>query len=235
MAEKPDDLQPAIDEAEPELTKIRDDMADTRASLSDKVGTLEDQVLASVETAQNAIEQTVASVKDNVNEIVASVQHTFDVKDHIRQRPWMMMGIATAAGIGLGYLTGPRSPPPAEVPLPSRKSGNGRSHVNGPRLASSEELEAPSSSGLGRLLNPLKEEIGMLERLGLGAGMGVLRDLLQEAFPSVAPKLGDILDRMTTKLGGQAMEGPVLKHKPAAPNAPSSNWESNRQWRQFSE
>lgn len=111
-----------MDRESPEV--IEREMEHTRKSLTDKVAALETQVVGTIQTATNAVQDTVQSVKsaveetvqavkgtvtdvkDTVQESVSSVQegvmHTFDVRRHVDENPWTMVGGAAVAG----FLTG---------------------------------------------------------------------------------------------------------------------------------
>src|SRR4051812_17988281 len=88
-----------------EAERIRQQMNETRADLTEKLEVLEQQVVGTVET-----------VKESVN----TVQHVFDLKYQMQERPWAIMAGAAAVGLLVGYSTGRH--------VPRRDRGNG--HVS---------------------------------------------------------------------------------------------------------
>src|SRR5262245_26899763 len=85
-------------------------MADTRESLTEKVSLLEHQMVDKLQSATEAVQETVHSVKSAVEETVACVTGTvknsvegvteaLDVRKRVQETPWLMVGGATAAGL----------------------------------------------------------------------------------------------------------------------------------------
>src|SRR5438270_4131823 len=101
-------------------------MHETRQSLADKVAALENQVVGTVQSAASAVQDTVESVKSAVQDTVCSVKETvgdvkdtvqdsvssvsegvmsaFDIRRHVDENPWLMLGGAAAAGFVTGLL-----------------------------------------------------------------------------------------------------------------------------------
>jgi ElaB/YqjD/DUF883 family membrane-anchored ribosome-binding protein len=85
------------------------------SSLTDKLEMLEQKVTDGVEGATTAVTDTVATVKaamgdtmdalkGAVHDSLGSVLHVFDVRDHVRQHPWLMLGGAAVVGYLLANL-----------------------------------------------------------------------------------------------------------------------------------
>jgi len=109
---------------------IEQQMEETRSSLTEKVAALETQVVGTVQTAtqavqdtvstvKSAVQETVSAVKDSVQESVAAVKdtvqgsvdavkenvkETFDMKRHVQENPYLMIGGAAVAGLITGLL-----------------------------------------------------------------------------------------------------------------------------------
>jgi ElaB/YqjD/DUF883 family membrane-anchored ribosome-binding protein len=126
-----------MDSESPEV--IEQQMEETRQSLTDKVAALETQVVGTVQTAtqavqdtvetvKSAVQETVTTVKDTVQESVSAVtdgvKETFDVKHHVQENPYLMVGGAVVAGLITGLLvfrkegseSGEGVPPPSYPP-----------------------------------------------------------------------------------------------------------------------
>jgi ElaB/YqjD/DUF883 family membrane-anchored ribosome-binding protein len=106
-----------MDSESPEV--IEQQMEETRSSLTEKVAALESQVVGTVQTAtqavqdtvdtvKSAVQDTVSSVRDSVQESVEAVKEnvreTFDVKRHVQENPYLMVGGAMVAGLITGLL-----------------------------------------------------------------------------------------------------------------------------------
>jgi ElaB/YqjD/DUF883 family membrane-anchored ribosome-binding protein len=105
-------------------------MAETRQSLTEKVNALEDSVLGTMQTATTAVQDTVDSVRSAVEGTVETVrrqfQSAFDVRRHVRQRPWIMVAGASVAGFLTGIVFQSRRRP-ATAPAPTVRPSVGLS------------------------------------------------------------------------------------------------------------
>jgi ElaB/YqjD/DUF883 family membrane-anchored ribosome-binding protein len=205
------------EEMTPEEQKIREQMEQTRSSLSEKLETLEQQVVQTVqgatcavsETVENvkeAVQDTVQTVKGTVENTVESVRSTFDFSRHVDEHPWACMGGAAAAGFITSYVFGGSD---KSRPAPARSR---RESWTGPaderRPAEERRTSAASDSGFQRLFG---DEIGKLRGIALGTLFGVVRDLVSEMVPrQIEPQVTDLINRVTSKLGGEPVEGHLI-------------------------
>jgi len=212
---------------------IRQQMQETRTALTEKLEALEQQVVETMQGAKDAVTETVDSVreavhdtvdtvKDSMQDTVESVKEAFDLERQVERHPWAMVG----GSVALGYLSGClynrvaecegpsfAHKPEAAAPTPSFTHRNGGSFQssggNGVGTEASRPAEGPSL--LTNLAGTFHSEIGMLKSLAIGAAMGLVRDLVaQRVPPQLSGQLTEVIDSMTTKLGGQPVRGPVL-------------------------
>jgi ElaB/YqjD/DUF883 family membrane-anchored ribosome-binding protein len=167
--------------------EIRQQMDETMAGLTGKIGELEHQVSATVRT-----------VKDSVN----TVRDTFDVKLHVRRRPWTFLAGATALGF-LGGLSSSRH-------RTRRYAGNGRSdstpvaHVepgehpftrasNGTEGADLTRHRAVAAPGwLANLGVTFQPEIAELKGIFLGSLLELVRETVtKQVSKSMARPVSD--------------------------------------------
>jgi ElaB/YqjD/DUF883 family membrane-anchored ribosome-binding protein len=94
------DTEPVVAEQVPDT--LRQNIDSTRSDLTDKLEALEDRVMGTVQTAQDTVDDSIQMAKDTV----ASVKRTFDIKHHVDQHPWLMLGGSVVAGLALGTLFG---------------------------------------------------------------------------------------------------------------------------------
>ena len=81
---------------DPKPDVIRRQIDETRESLADKLETLEDQVKHTVASVTEAVEHTVDSVKSTARETVETVKRTFDIPYQVRRHPYALTGAVFA-------------------------------------------------------------------------------------------------------------------------------------------
>jgi ElaB/YqjD/DUF883 family membrane-anchored ribosome-binding protein len=206
---------------ETEALVIRQQMEETRTSLQDKLETLEQQVKdtvqgaaeaanETVQTVKEAVQDTVDTMRDTVEDTVTSVKDTFDLHKQVAAHPWaMFLGAAVVGYVGTRMLSGggTASPPPPAVSGPKTMAGGYRPNGAGATPAS------PQSSGfLARLAEHYKDELNKVQSLAVGVAAGILREMLtSSAPPALVDQIKDIVDGVTSKLGGKPVQGPIFK------------------------
>jgi ElaB/YqjD/DUF883 family membrane-anchored ribosome-binding protein len=191
---------------EQSAAEMREEIDCTRSDLADKLEALEDQVMGTVQSAQNTVEDSIQIAKDTV----ATVKHTFDFKHHVEQHPWAMVGGCMLGGLALGALFQGLSRRPrqtsdrlagkepafsASPAVPAAQRGNG-SYAAAPQYQS----PPPSRPGLFELFH---DEIAKVKAMAIGYAMGLARDAIKEAAPEWLPQIDDVMNSVTTKLGGE--------------------------------
>src|ERR1051325_11639391 len=221
---------------ENESEVIRQQMDETRAALTDKIETLEHQVVDTVQAASTAVSETVGSVKeivhdslqtvkDSVHDTVESVKDTFDLPSQVDRRPWTMFAGATALGYLGGYLlsgTKERECRESEkrdslalaIKARAAMSGNGAAKARDAATSATahEPAAAPEKpTWLAGVGDTFHDEISQLEKLAVGTLLGLIRDIVTKAVPeNMERQVGDIVDGVTIKLGGQPLDGRIL-------------------------
>jgi hypothetical protein len=212
----------------------REQMDKTRASLSEKMETLEQHVVHSVQGATHAVQETVANVKDAVHDTVASVKDTLDLPLQVKRHPWGMMGGSFALGYLGGYLllrrgsVGGRSqgwspPAPSDRPRLIKQENGAAKGYRSPNATSSpepvqEHSKARSEPGwLSVVNNQFGTEITKVKGMAIGTILSVARDLILQSAPEqMKGELAKVIDSITVKLGGEPIQGPVLKNSGCA-------------------
>jgi ElaB/YqjD/DUF883 family membrane-anchored ribosome-binding protein len=211
---------------------IRHQMDETRTHLSEKLEALEQRVVNTVHEAsasvnetigsvKEAVQDTVQTVKDSVHDTVDSVKDTFDVRRQVEARPWTMMAGATALGFLGGYLlTRSRSEERhARSGYQPLVSGNGGYAPPPPITGMAPAAAAPKESGglLATLSKTFEPELKELKGLAVGALLGVVRDVVSDSIPpTMEGKVEEIINGVTTRLGGKPIAGRILPRKPPA-------------------
>jgi ElaB/YqjD/DUF883 family membrane-anchored ribosome-binding protein len=215
---------------EPEV--IRQQIEETRSSLTQKLETLEHEVKETVTGAKEAVtdtveavketvESTVENVKETVAETVCTVKRTFDLRYQVDQHPWGMMGGSFAAGLIAGMVI------PTPVGRRAHEAGDLARDLATSRSADtyrpmeSAVSEPPRRNGkaesrepglLSTLAEKFEPELNQLKGLAIGTTLSFLRDLLTQSMEArMATQVRGVIDSITTKLGGQPIEGPVLE------------------------
>lgn len=206
----------------PEVIRLQ--MEETRASLTEKLETLEHQVSETVHDARAAVTDTVATVKEAVHETVETVKETFDINRQMERHPWAMLGGSIALGfLGTRLLERLDPDPPysgnghgpdgsgrdwprdfARETYPDRRITNG--------AAPAHDAHPDSDDDGPSLLKQFEPEIAKLKGMAVGAFMGVMRDMISGSIPDpLKPQVTDVINNLTTKLGGEPVRGQLLK------------------------
>jgi ElaB/YqjD/DUF883 family membrane-anchored ribosome-binding protein len=213
---------------------IRQQMEQTRASLADKLETLENQVVHTVQEATEAVHDTVTNIKEAANETVSQVKDTmhetmqnvreaFDIPLQVQRHPWAMM----AASVGVGYLGGTllahahggdrQMRRLTQQHWTGTEADHGRSRMDAAELPATSrpmtmtEPLRSSGSWLDSLARSFAPELNKLKGLAVGAMVAVARDLVTPNLPpQLQPQVQQMFDDVNTRLGGQAIQGPIL-------------------------
>jgi ElaB/YqjD/DUF883 family membrane-anchored ribosome-binding protein len=232
------DKEPDVAElAKQDPEVIRSQIEETRSSLTEKLETLEQEVketvveaktavTETVETVKETVENTVEAVKDTVHGTVETVKHTFDLRCHVERHPWGMMGGSLLAGFVVGSLVRPprfggMGPPMRGRDRASFLRSSSAAETDGfrepsrPAESVSRPEAAPKASErslLSSLNDTFGKEINTLKSMAIGAALGLLRDAVTPSLPpTLMPRVREVFDSITTKLGGEPIQGPLLQ------------------------
>jgi len=191
----------------PEADVIRKQIDETRAALQAKLAALEQQVRGKVSSVAAQVQHTQAAFQ----ETAASLRRSFDLRYQMNERPWALLGGSFLFGAVTGYVLSGRQPVAARSSSPISRGGV--AYRGEPEQASSVEALASSSgvSLFSRLAEPFAPELAKVRGLAVGVLMGAIRDVVKDSIPpTLAPHLEEILNNITTKMGGTLMPEPVL-------------------------
>lgn len=229
---------------------IKKQMDDTRSSLADKIEALEDQVTDTVKEATNEVTDTVHSVTDAVTEVTDTVKETvddvshtvseavqdathsiaklFDITGHVRRHPWAGLGGAVFAGFLVGRLIpSRRSESAPEAPSPSSFSTASDRISSFGQTSPTTAAEKPKDDGPQGWF---WEELGRLKGLAVSSVMGLVRDLAAHSLPAaIGKKVATEVNRMTSNLGGEPIEEPILAADPDSSSPASSDQNGRKQ------
>jgi ElaB/YqjD/DUF883 family membrane-anchored ribosome-binding protein len=233
-------------------------MEETRTALTEKLETLEQQVVTTVHDATSAVADTVEAVKEavhdsvekvkgSVEETVETVRETLDIRCQVERRPWTMV----AGSVLLGYVAGSLMDRAEQERLRLIRRGQllaepGRPGREGPRLESPSRFdltepaakpngahaatpESTVSHWLGDVGNTFEKEITKVKGLAIGTMIGVVRDLIAPSVPEqLRPELADVMNSITTKLGGKPIHGPILPEPGPGRSRPQGEGQAQR-------
>jgi ElaB/YqjD/DUF883 family membrane-anchored ribosome-binding protein len=185
---------------------MRTEIDCTRSDLADKLEALEERVMGTVQSAQEMVEDSIQMGKDTV----AAVKRTFDIRHHVEQHPWAMVGGCALAGLALGTLFQRAGRRPRQTP--DRLSGKETAFSVSParsskqldngRFAAPPQDQSPPPSRPG-LLDQFHDEIAKVKSMAIGYFMGLARDAIKDSLPRLAAQIDDVMNSVTTKLGGE--------------------------------
>jgi len=204
------------------LHTATDTVENVTGDVQETVENVKDAVAGSVEAVKETVQETVESVKETVHSTVESVKEAFNLRRHVERHPWAMLGGALALGfLGGRLLSG------AQRRRQSRRSHRDEHAFSGSDTAANvfaptqaperrqeaeQQPEEQKPSWLGQIGENFGEELSKLKGLALGATFGVLRDMLATSIPEqMKPQLTDVINNVTTKLGGRVFQGPVFE------------------------
>jgi ElaB/YqjD/DUF883 family membrane-anchored ribosome-binding protein len=182
-----------VDREQPEL--IEREMAETRESLTEKVSLLEQKVVGQIQSATDAVQDTVHCVKsavqdtvhavtgtvsDTVDSLTDGVKEVLDIRKHTRENPWAMVCGATAAGFVTGLLVFRRDSRgaslPAYTPIPLTSEPAAR--PTGP-------VASHRPSWLNDLFETAGQEIKKLAEQALATATASLRQTVETGIPKL--------------------------------------------------
>jgi len=192
-----------MDRESPEL--IEKEMAETRESLTEKVSLLEQQVVDRIQSASDAVQDTVqsvrsavettvdtvtGSVKDSVESVTEGVKEVLDVKKHVRENPWAMVGGAAAAGLITGLIVFRRRATGASLPAYSPMPATAAP----PAFTSMPAATSQRPGWLNDLLEVAGREVRKIAEQALSTATASLRQSVETGIPklidSALPEVG---------------------------------------------
>lgn len=220
----------SYDLADQDSAIIRSEIDDTRSAITAKLEALEDQVVGTmqsakdsvqetIETVRGTVEDTVNTVKETMADTVSSVKETFDLPLQVQRHPWAMVGGSLVAGLVFGAVIGNarrRGRMPMDR-LSSYAASDRHQEEARPQVPSaapvrhvSENYVQPEQPREPGLFDRFHSEIEQVKGLAIGMALGVVRDVIKQNMPQVEQQVGEIMDGITTKLGGQPYRGRLL-------------------------
>ena len=210
-------MDAAHDLAEQDMDEMRQEIDCTRSAMADKLEALEGQVMGTVQSAQETVEDSIQVAKDTV----ATVKRNFDIKYQVEQHPWTMVGGCFVAGLALGglFLTGRRRSRQA----PDRLTGNVTPPGENPRLVAERRSNGsidnstppprlhPMSADRPGFFGQFQEEIDKVKGMAIGYAMGLARDSIKDAVPQLASQIDDVMNSVTIKLGSKPVQPRSIK------------------------
>jgi len=204
--------------------RVVDTVSGTTAAVSETVENVKEAVQDTVGTVKETFHETVGTVKETFQEGVASVRNAFDLSRQMESHPWLFLAGSVAVGYCAGCLLEESLESAASNGLiGSHSTGRAEAFSTGtsweeerlgedarerPRTAHRQD----KSGFVDTLASQFAPEISKVKSLAIGAGLGLVRDLLtqSEVVPgSLRPRIRELIDSATTKLGGETVQGPL--------------------------
>lgn len=195
-----------------ECDHIEQQIDETKASLIGKLEALETQVAEAVQTTTETVSETVGAVKDTVTTVKEKVRDAGEYLNLRRQaenNPWTVFGSSVVAGCLAGYLLGGRSRNNSRGQRP-RSAVDDSAEPSSPRVEATARPE-PRAEPAEEKHGWMREQLGNLSGLAIGALMGAVRDLAASNMPDgLGKSISQEMDRLTTSLGAKPIAGPII-------------------------
>lgn len=217
------------------LERLEQKVTDTVQGAVQSVGDTVENVKHVVDDTVESVRSSVQSVKSSMQDTVHAVGEAFSISHHVERHPWAMVAGATAVGFVGGYLLMHKSDNDrADERFRHLAASQGRTPERGyipdndfapqPQPIRSAAPVATSSigSGNGQATNAFTEWLRpaatQVQSLAVGAALGLLRDMLVKAVPpAMNAQVTEMVDGLTTSLGGQVVRGNLLEQLPTKP------------------
>jgi len=231
MDDEPEVIRQQMDDTRSSLTDkierleqtVGQKVQSTTAAVTCTVESVKEAVQDTVDTVKGTVHDTVDTVKSTVSSTVETVKDAFDVRGYFQEYPWAAFGAAVGVGFAGGVLiaSGRRAPSHdvselrsrGQVSIAADPSHDGGSRKR-PLAAQASSVAAPmhAAAGLaGEMASKFGDELGKLKGVALGAVFGLVRDWVSRSSPpAVGTKLGEVIDDVTRKLGGEPIRGNLL-------------------------
>lgn len=176
----------------------------TVEAVKDTVESVKDSVTETVESVKEAVAETTETVKESVKEGLNSVAHWLDIPSHVRNYPWMSVGVAAGAGFLLeSMLVSSGDSRERSTGAPPFSSARGYTSAG---AASAPSAPSASSSGGGRstlssLMSMFGPQMGMLRQIALSALFNAVKEPVLKAMPTQREGLTQLFDSLSEKLG----------------------------------
>jgi ElaB/YqjD/DUF883 family membrane-anchored ribosome-binding protein len=225
-------------EPEPDVTQLHEEIDKTRSDLTDKLQTLEDQVKDTIHSATekvgdtieqvtSTVQETVESAKSTVNDTVGAVRQTFDLEYQMEVRPWTMLAGSVCVGLLAGALVGRQSRGRSLGELASSGYRGMSESLASAGSAAQDYAQRAREQGpslLSQVYHQFEPELAQVKEMAIGYAAGMLRDMIKQAVPALREQIDEVMNKATTKFGGQPVQGPVLQ--PSGQGRPSDEPQS---------
>ncbi len=219
MDETRKDLADKIEQLEKKVSGTVESVTDLVEKVPETVSTVKETIAETVSTVKDTVEHTVEAVKGSVEGTVGAVKRLFDIPHHVDRHPWLMMGGSVLVGFVGGRLLLPR--PRTEDTSPSSAAAGSTpaaasyaapaAQTYEPRRDHEEPQRSSGGGWLSRLTGQFGGELGRVKGLAIGSLLGMVRDAVSQWVPETLRKdATEIINNLTSDLGGQVIQGPIL-------------------------
>lgn len=218
-----DTVEGAAQSVQGTVDSVRDTMENVTGSVGGAVEGVKESFAGAAASMQDTFAGAAESVRETFHNVSESVRDTFDFPKQVDRHPWLMVGGAVAVGFVAGKLLdyGPEA----------MEAVHSAAHTGGRLAQSAASLAAATASAAGAtasasggwmaaLEKMFGPEVSKVKEMAIGALGGILRDVAVQAAPEpMARQVREIIDGLTSKLGGKPVDGPVLTPRPAEEEA----------------
>jgi len=231
LAEKLETLENQVVGTIQEATStVSETVQQVKDAVTDTVETVKDTVEGTVESVKDSMHDTVESVKETFDVRRQVQNHPWlmfggsFVAGYVASRlmrrylPRGSFGMPSWQNMASAMRQFPAQESFTSAPSSYEEMGRGvaaqaydRAGEREPDRAPPPEPQQQKPGWLDSLTSMLGPELGKLKGLAIGASLGIVRDMItQSAPPELGSQLADMVNGVTTRLGGEVIQGPVL-------------------------
>jgi len=174
----------------------------TVEAVKDTVDSVKDSVTETVEAVKETVADTAETVKESVKEGLQSVAHWLDIPAHVRNYPWLSVGVAAGAGFLLETtLVGSESSRERSAGAVPFSSARGYTSAAASPAPASSGSSSSVRSGVSSLLSAFGPQMGMLRQIALSALFNAIKEPVLKAMPTQREGLTQLFDSLSEKFG----------------------------------
>lgn len=171
---------------------LRQQMEQTRSDLVGKLQLLQKRVAGTIDTACDAVDETVHTAKSSALDAVQAIKCTLDFKRQATRHPWTMLGLATCVGALLAKRDGGRKVAAAQEACRDLQNEVTSQHSESADATATRAQKLRASTDMKRSLSDrIHVELAKLQSEAVGACASIVRHWIETTAQRLKNKSSD--------------------------------------------